>query len=232
MSATAVLGMMGAVSRAPGQVAASAVPAATRTRRPGWRDPRMWAGVALVAVSVVLGSRLLAAADDRVPVWAVSEDLGAGDVLTAADLVAHEVGFADEADLEGYFTADEEIPADLRLLRAVGAGELLPRSAVGPAADAGTVQVPVAVDQVPPAVGPGSTVDVYLVAGAGVDPATLAAGPALDDVAVVEVPAPDEAYGVSGRRQLVLAVEESDVAAFFDRLGRSGDAVVTVTLGR
>lgn len=210
MSSGALLGRMAAVSRAPGQVTASAVPAATRTRRPGWRDPRLWAGVALVAVSVVVGSRVLAAADDRVPVWAVSGDLGAGDVLTAADLVAREVGFADQAGLEGYFTADEEIPADLRLLRPVGAGELLPRSAVGP----------------------GSTVDVYLVAGAGADPAALAAGPALDDVAVVEVPAPDEVLGAGGRRQLVLAVEETDVAAFFDRLGRSGDAVVTVTLGR
>ncbi|NPC95869.1 hypothetical protein [Nocardioides sp. zg-DK7169] len=220
------------MSRAPRQVSPSAVPVATRSRRPGWRDPRLWAGVAVVAVSVVVGSRVLAAADDRVPVWAVSADLGAGAVLTADDLVVHEVGFADGAHLEGYFGADEEVPADLRLLRPVGAGELLPRSAVGAADETSTVHVPVAVDQVPPAVGPGSTVDVYLVAGAGADPATTAAGPALDDVAVVEAPAPDDAFAAGGRRQLVLAVDETDVAGFFDRLGRSGDAVVTVTLGR
>ena len=38
---------------------------------PGWRDPRLWIGVAIVAVSVVVGSRLLAAADDSVAVWAL-----------------------------------------------------------------------------------------------------------------------------------------------------------------
>jgi hypothetical protein len=42
---------------------------ALRVRRPGWRDPRLWIGVVLVAGSVVAGARLLAAADDTVQVW-------------------------------------------------------------------------------------------------------------------------------------------------------------------
>ena len=43
---------------------------------PGWRDPRLWIGIAIVAVSVVAGARLLAAADDSVTVWAAAADLG------------------------------------------------------------------------------------------------------------------------------------------------------------
>ena len=72
--------------------------------------------------------------------------------------------FVEDADLDTYFVADEELPSDLQLTRGVGAGELLPRAAVGPAGEAGTVQLPVAVDTslVPPAVRAGSVVDVYL----------------------------------------------------------------------
>src|SRR5690242_2876688 len=40
------------------------VPAATRTRPSGWRDPRLWVGVVLVTGSVVAGARILSAADD------------------------------------------------------------------------------------------------------------------------------------------------------------------------
>ena len=55
-----------------------AVPRATRSRPPGWRNPRLLLGIVLVAGSVVLGARLLAAADDTVAVWAVSADLPDG----------------------------------------------------------------------------------------------------------------------------------------------------------
>ena len=82
---------------------------------PGWRDPRLWVGVAIVAACVVAGARLLAAADDTVAVWAVSSDLGPGDQVTADDLVSERVRFADDADLDRYFTVDDELPADLEL---------------------------------------------------------------------------------------------------------------------
>ena len=57
------------------------VPAATRTRSPGWRDPRLWVGVVLVTGSVVAGARILAGADDMTSVWAASGDLAAGQTL-------------------------------------------------------------------------------------------------------------------------------------------------------
>jgi hypothetical protein len=179
-------------------------------------------GVLIVAVSVVAGARLLAAADDTVAVWAVSADAGPGARLDPGDLVVHRVRFADSGDAAGYFTADDELPADLRLTRAVGAGELLPRAAVGAGDAADTVELPVAVEaeQVPGSVGSGSVVDVYL---AGHD------GPLLSEATVVDAPALDSTFGsTTGRRQLVLAVPADDAAAFLDRLGRAREPALTV----
>lgn len=207
---------------------------AQRVRRPGWRDPRLWIGVVLVAGSVVAGARLLAAADDTVQVWSAATDLGAGDRLTEEDLVATRVRFADDATSAGYFGVGDELPADLRLLHGLTAGELLPRAAIGSSADTGLVDVPIAVEpeQVPPSVEAGAIVDVYVVAGP--DPEaepgapSVSDGPALEGVTVVDAPALADSFGTTGRRQLVLAVPEADAAPFFALLGRYDTAVLTV----
>lgn len=207
------------------------MPAATRASAPGWRDPRLWVGAAIVAASVVAGARLVGAADDSVAVWAVAADMGAGDAVTADDLVAHRVRFAEPGQLDTYFPADEALPADLTLLRGVGAGELLPRGAVGPAAELDTLQLPVAVDPalVPPAVGAGSVVDVYLTGSGGEDGRPVGRGTAvLTGVTVIDAPPLDEGFAVSGLRQLVLGVTEDDAARFFRLVGRFVDPTLTV----
>ena len=222
-----------------GARAAAAVPPATRARTPGWRDPRLWLGLLIVAVSVVAGSRLLAAADDTVAVWALAADAGPGAALTEADLVVHRVRFAEPDDLAGYYRADDTLPGELRLVRGVGAGELLPRGAVG-AADqqSDTVELPVAVEseQVPPAVHAGSVVDVYLVGDPLVgDPArgeevTGEPGtPVLREATVVDAPDADGGLaGAAGRRQLVLAVPQDDAAAYFAAVAALETPTLTV----
>ncbi len=207
------------------------MPPAARTRTPGWRDPRLWVGLAIVAASVVAGARLLAAADDTVTVWAVAADMGQGDLVTDEDLVATRVRFADEGELDRYLGTDEVLDGDLQLTRGVGAGELLPRTALGPAADSGTVQVPLAVEaeQVPPSVAAGSVVDVHVLPAAGARPPLDAGpGPALAAVTVVEAPDPAAGLGSSGRRQLVVAVPEDDAADFFELVGAAEGAALTV----
>jgi hypothetical protein len=213
-----------------GSASAGEVVAAVRAPTPGWRDPRLWVGLLLVTVSVVAGARLLSAADDTVPVWAAAADLGAGDTLTADDLVATRVRFAEADRLGDYFTVDDELPADLELTRGVGTGELLPRAAVGTAGGTSMLQLPVAVDaeQVPGSVGSGSVVDVYLVAPAGAGPRTKRAAPALAGVTVVEAPPLSESLTATGKRQLVLAVEEEDARRFFGLLGTAESPVLTV----
>lgn len=206
----------------------SGAPAAQRLQRAGWRDPRLWIGAAIVAVSVVAGARLLASADDTVPVWAAAADLAPGAPLAGADLEQHRVRFADDGDLAGYYPATAA-PPDGVLLHGVGAGELLPRAAIGPVEGSGTVQLPLAVDpeQVPPSVGAGSVVDVYLIDDADA-PATRSAEPVLSGVGVVEAPDMADSFVVSGKRQLVLAVPEDDAKRFFGRLGAADSPTLTV----
>ena len=208
-------------------------PPAVRASTPGWRDPRLWVGVAIVAVSVVAGARLLASADDTVAVWGVAADMGAGDLVTEDDLVVQRVRFADNEGRDRYFTVDDGLPPDLELVRGVGEGELLPRAAVGPASATDTLQVPISVAaaRVPASVDAGSVVDVFIVARPSDPERGVPRGPgepALQAVTVVAAPSLDDTFGTSGERQLDLAVPEPEAQAFFELLNSFDDPVLTV----
>ena len=208
-------------------------PPATRATTPGWRDPRLWIGIVIVAVSVVVGARLVGSADDSVAVWAVAADMGAGDAVTADDLVSRRVRFSDAEHLDTYFRVGDELPADLQLAHGVGAGELLARVAVSPASESDTMQLPVAVDSslVPPSVRSGSVVDVYLTGSAdegGQRPTGDRSQAVLAAVTVIDAPQLDGSFAVSGKRQLVLGVSAEDAARFFELVGPLDDPALTV----
>jgi hypothetical protein len=213
---------------------ASSAPSAVRAAPPGWRDPRLWIGVAIVAVSVIAGARLIGAADDSVTVWAAAADLGPGGTVGPDDLTARRVRFGDAADLERYFSADEELPADLRLERGVGEGELLPRSAVGSSGDAEAMELPVAVEStlVPPGVQSGWVVDVYLAGAPAGDTLAPSAGaeggPVLTGVTVLDAPPVGESFAVNGQRQLVLAVTGAEARRFFRATGSLDAPALTI----
>src|SRR6476661_8363421 len=73
----------GSVSRNLGMTDTST---ARRASAPGWRDPRLWIGIAVVAASVLAGALVLGTSDDSVPVWAANDTMGPGHALTADDL--------------------------------------------------------------------------------------------------------------------------------------------------
>jgi hypothetical protein len=206
-----------------------AVPAALRTTRPGWRDPRLWVGILLVVVSVVGGARVLASADDSVTVWAAARDLGPGDTVTVDDLEVRRVSFGESADLDRYFSADAAPPEELQVIRGVGAGELLPRGAVGPVGAARLLQLPVAVDAelVPPSVGAGSVVDLYVLPSGGGRCAARCL-PVLKAATVISASPPEQGFGASGQRQLVLGVADDDANAYFAARGSVDSPAVTV----
>ncbi len=184
-------------------------PSAVRAQPPGWRDPRLWIGVAIVAASVVAGARIVGGSDDSIAVWGVAGDLAPGVAVDAGDLEQARVRFADPADAERYLRVADELPADLVLTRGVGDGELLPRAALGTADDAGTVALSVSVpgSQVPTSVGPGSRVDVWIVPDSGDDKATATL--AVEDVAVIDSPVGSSDFGSSSTdRQLVLGIPD------------------------
>jgi hypothetical protein len=227
-------GMMSRVSAILGGSAAPQaphqhIPPAVRITRPGWRDPRLWIGVLIVAVSVVVGARALAAADDSITVWAAARDMGAGDTLSTDDLVAHRVRFGESVDLGRYFATSDPVPSDLQLLRGVGEGELLPRSAVGRAGSDALLQLPVAVDGelVPPSVSAGSVIDLYVLPSAG-GRCAADCGPVLQGVTVISASTTDEGFGASGQRQLVLGVADADAKAYFAAHGSVDSPTLTV----
>jgi hypothetical protein len=204
------------------------VPAASRTSSPGWRDPRLWIGVALVTGSVVAGARILSGADDMTAVWSASSDLVAGQTLTADDLTATRVRFDEGADEQRYLPVDEELPVARTLDRPLAAGELVPAGALGEEAvdDTVAVSIAVAAEHVPTDLVRGSHVDVWVI---GEDRRQRAAAElVLDDVVILDAPVVSDSFASATTRQLVLAVPQDDEESLGLVLAASGDNRVRV----
>jgi hypothetical protein len=170
-------------------------------RPPRWLDLRLVLGVLLVLGSVLLGARVVTAADATVPVWSAAGDLAAGTVLAEEDLVAVSVRLDDAA---GQYLATSTQPGGRVLGRAVRAGELVPRSALEEATGLVQLALPVQAGYVPPSLARGQVVDVYAVA----DPAA-GADRTGGDVDLVVSAAPVQA--VAGRGDGVLSTATTSV---------------------
>lgn len=199
-------------------------PTVPRLGAPRWRDPRLVLGVLLVLVSVVVGARVVAAADSTTEVWAAATDLGPGIPLRSSDLVVRRVHL--DAGQERYVAARGETPVGLVLLRTVGAGELLPRAAVASKAGADLRRVSV---EVSTAAGlqRGSVVEVYAVPkSGGTSPEAAGSRRIVTDVTVADVGDGGRLLGSSGRRTVTLMVPSSDVRAVLDAVAHGGVELV------
>lgn len=177
--------------------------AAGRLARPSWRDPRLVAGVLLVLASVVLGVRVVAAADDTSPFYAAARPLTPGDAVGADDVQVIHVRLPDPGR---YLPATQDLPADLVAVRSVGAGELLARSGVGDRTSLELKPVGVPVE--------------------GVLPAGLVKGALVD--LWVSRPDPVRAGVFTEPEQLVAAATVAEVAESAGALGSGGTATVQV----
>ncbi len=206
------------------------VPTATRAHPPGWRDPRLWVGVALVAVSVVAGARLLGGADDSVTVWSAASDLAPGDRLTADDLVATSLRFEEPSDLARYLVTDDPLPDELQLVRGLTEGELVPAAALGSAEESDTVSLSLSFpsELVPSGIETGSLVELWVVPGDDARRSRLT-GPVLSDVVVIDAPRSAESLGSVGiGRQLVLGIPRDESEALAALLAASEEQRVRV----
>ncbi|WP_157550591.1 hypothetical protein [Nocardioides jensenii] len=184
-------------------------PLATRTGRSGWRDPRLWIGVALVAVSVLIGARVLGGADNTVEVWAARADLAQGEKVGDGDLVARRVHLGDD-ELALYLSGDKDLPEQSTLTRSVGAGELVPRAALGKDDGLRRVSLTIPVGTGDLLVEKGAMLDVWV---GPPDASNLAeaikdAGPVLRDIVVIEAPAVDDSFGGVGTREILIGVRD------------------------
>ena len=208
-------------------------PEARRAARPSWKDPRLVAGVVIVAGSVVLGSRLLGSADDSVAVWTVAENLEEGTRVGDTHVVARDVRFADAALADRYVSPGSALPPGSVLLRDLAAGELLPREALGSAAAVPLAEVPLAVPvgAVPATVQPGSVVDVWVtpdreaLAASGPRPESVRV---FDDVTVVAAARDNNALGPASTRHVIIGFPAADDARLAAALGQLATGAVVI----
>lgn len=206
-------------------------PAATRSRRPGWRNPRLILGLLLVATSVVVGARLMAAADDTVGVWVVARDLPAGTTLEDGDVERRQIRFPDTDTADSYLAAADELPDPATLNRPVAAGELLPRAALATDDGPELVEVPISVaaDDLPATVRQGSVVDIWVAPKvSAVAGAKVKAVPVLTDVVVVAVPRVSDSLAPASTRQVIVGVPADRSDDLGAALGGMSDGRVVV----
>jgi hypothetical protein len=211
-----------------GRVAGLPAPEAARLARPRWLDPRLVAGLVLVLLSVVVGSKILADADERVRVWSVTRDLGPDTRLSSDDVAARAVRLDSVAGR--YVSADQDLEG-LVLTRPVGSGELLPLGAVARSAGSDQRRVVVEVDRTGAGgLDKGRVVDVYAVredaAGGSPAPPVLV----LSGVTVAEdVKSAGGTFGGSGSTAgVALLVDGDDVAGLIDAMAHGDVYVVQV----
>ncbi len=205
-------------------------PSASRLSRARWLDARLLLGLLLVLLSVVVGAKVLADADQRVQVWSVTRDLGADTPLDGDDLEARSVNLAGSATR--YLSAAQSLDG-MVLTRPVGRGELLPVSAVATGGGGGMRRIVIEVDRFGVAgIQKGRVVDVYVVpetpSGQTPDPPELV----LAGVTVGEdVRSGGSAFGGSGSKAgVTLLVDESDVPELIDAVAH-GDVYVAQVPG-
>ncbi len=207
---------------------------ARRLQAPSWLNLRLLAGVMLVVVSVVVGARVLTAAEDSDTVWAAATDLAAGTVLADRDLRAVSVRLAESG--AAYLSSSTD-PVGRVLSGPIRAGELLPSAILSETSTLVDIALPIAAGYVPPSLQRGQLVDVYALdstptaiapdppSGSGTGTGTEPTSDQSSDVVRVVVEAavvqliagrPDGALSLgSSTVQVVISVEEDQAPDIF-----------------
>ena len=177
---------------------------ARRFAPPGWRDARLWLGVALLVGSMAIGAVVLGDRSDTVLVLRAARDLSVGAPVLDVAPVAVPAEVA-----AGYLRADEDTDGSLRL--PVAAGDLVPRSALSGPSTAPVRAVTVAVEPLhaPSGLAAGDRVDLWSTATASTTDPASAARLVLADVLVTGVAADDA--GLSGASGVTLEVPQARV---------------------
>ena len=206
-------------------------PSASRLARARWLDARLLIGLLLVLVSVVVGAKVIADADQRVKVWSVTHDLGADTPLSSDDLAPASVSLDDSTGR--YLSASEDLDG-LVLTRPVGRGELLPVSAVGRAGASTERQIVIEVDRTGVSgITKGRVVDVYAVRDDNAGEASAPPELVLSGVTVGEdVKSGSGTFGGGGSTVgVTLLVDQADVPDLIDAVAHGAIYLVQVPTG-
>lgn len=122
-----------------------------------WRDGRLWLGVGLIIIAMLIGSRVISHSDERVTVWRATHDLSIGSAPIDLEPVAVSLG-----DASGDYARASSTPSGV-LTRPVAAGELLPASSLGviDSVPMRVITLPVEPLHAPVGLLPGDRVDIW-----------------------------------------------------------------------
>ena len=205
-------------------------PVANRLRRPGWRDPRLLAGLAMVAGSVALGSFVVQSAERTTDVYVARDALTPGSGVDPSGLAVAHVRLG-AVDIDHYVTVAGGLPRGVVALRVVAAGELVPRAALGSPTQVDVRPVAIAVAVSPSAdLVAGSLVDLWDVpahptssSAAGPAPAPHQLAPGLT---VAQVKRPEGAFATGGSTIVYVLVPTSILPAVLTAV--AGDDAVQI----
>jgi hypothetical protein len=136
----------------------TATVAASRLKKPSWKDPRLLVGVLLVLASIAGVIGLVGAADKTKQVYIAKEDIAVGQVVLAGDLSIAHVRLDDIES--GYLTVEGGLTEGKVALQRVAKNQLVPRESLGE---------PDALDRKPVAISMEEELPAQATAGARVD---------------------------------------------------------------
>lgn len=213
-------------------VNAPAVPirAATRLRRPSYRDPRLIAGLLLVTASVVTGAKVVSSFDETTPHYVAAHPLAPGDRLSAADLRVVDVNLGPGAPV---YLSTAVAAEGLLVTQRVGADGLVPLDAVAQDGEVGQQPVTLAVSSATVAgLVEGDLVDVW-VSGPDPEKTSTYLKPQLQVHAaqVKKRGEPTSALTVSGGRSLTVLVPERKIADLLDAVANNAKISLVAVRG-
>jgi hypothetical protein len=205
----------------------TAIESARPRPRAFWGDARFFLGILLIAASVAGVWFIVSASRQTVPVFAATRTIVPGEAVEGADLRLVDVSLG---QLDGAYLTADGLEAGLVATRTVTEGELVPQSAVGAAAAAGTTTVVLhSAVEVPASVGAGSVVEIWeapLIERGRYDvPRILVA-----DATVVSVTQDDSMIG-GGAASLEVVIPRADVAAVLGAMADESALSVVPTGG-
>lgn len=195
-----------------------------RIRKNPYRDTRLLTGAALVLGSTLVGGLAFTMVSSSEDVLVATTDIAEGDVLTPEQFTVAEVRMGESR--EHYVHKAASIAEGSVARESIARGELLPRSAVGQAADSSMRPVTIQVDQpVTSSLKKGALVDVWASGGEDAANSTI-----LVEGAVVR--GVDEGGGLSGRGARVeVLIPSAHVASVLDALGTKRNLYVVEAPG-
>ncbi len=200
--------------------------AAERLRRPGWKDPRLLAGVMIVLLSVAGVVALVSSQDRTVPVYAADRQFAVGEHVSEDDLRVVSVRIDEVSDY--YVSAEEELSGELQFVTVVEEGELIPRRALDTADPQGRQALTLEVEHaLARAVEPGRAVDVWAVSQGTVaqDAGDQESSRAEQLVSAAEVSAVSESsstFGASTVMTVELLIDPEDMPGVLEAMSSAG----------